>query len=171
MVLLILVVIWAVVLIPPWLQSRRESRPGDSIATFRQQLNVLERTAPGQHIPGQYGVGATVVGFAARRPSTRPGPARTRVEPLRRSDVRRRRREVFLTLLGAVGLTFVSALLVGGPVWALHLATVMLLAGYVGMLVRLQQQAAERRAKVRYMPRAQGIRPAEGTLLLHRSGS
>ena len=47
LVIVILALIWAAVLVPPYLQNRRESRPGDSIASFRQQLHVLERTTPG----------------------------------------------------------------------------------------------------------------------------
>ena len=47
LVLVILGLIWGFVLIPPYLQTRRESRPSDSIASFRQQLSVLERTTPG----------------------------------------------------------------------------------------------------------------------------
>src|SRR5262245_18959278 len=35
------------VFVPPYLQNRRESRPSDSTASFRQQLSVLERTTPG----------------------------------------------------------------------------------------------------------------------------
>ena len=47
LVLVILGLIWGFVLIPPYLQNRRESRPSDSIAIFRRQLHVLERTTPG----------------------------------------------------------------------------------------------------------------------------
>jgi hypothetical protein len=165
-VLLILAVIWAAVLVPPWLQNRKETRPGDSIASFRQQLSVLERTTPGRRT-----VHATVTPLSAHRPvATGPGRA-PRTEAMRRADVRRRRREVFLTLLGATGLTFVLAVILGGPVWTLHLAVLVLFAGYVGMLLKLQQQSAERDTKVRYMPQAQGARTAESALLLRRSGS
>ena len=48
LVLVILALIWAAVLLPPYLQNRRETRPGDSIANFRSQLSVLERTTPGR---------------------------------------------------------------------------------------------------------------------------
>ena len=44
---LLLGVIWAAVLLPPWLQSRREARPNASILTFRRQLWSLARTSPG----------------------------------------------------------------------------------------------------------------------------
>ena len=46
LVLVILGLIWAAVLVPPYLQNRREHRPGDSIASFRHQLSVLERATP-----------------------------------------------------------------------------------------------------------------------------
>jgi hypothetical protein len=45
-VLVVLAVVWAVVLIPPWLRSRAEGRPADSIGAFHRQLSTLERTGP-----------------------------------------------------------------------------------------------------------------------------
>lgn len=56
-VFLLLGVIWAVVLVPPWLQSRRESRPTASINTFHRQLWMLERTSPSR-TPRRARVGA-----------------------------------------------------------------------------------------------------------------
>ncbi len=44
---LLLGVIWAAVLLPPWLQSRRDARPNASMVTFRRQLWSLARTSPG----------------------------------------------------------------------------------------------------------------------------
>jgi hypothetical protein len=44
---LLLGVIWAAVLLPPWLQSRREAQPTASMVTFRRQLWSLARTSPG----------------------------------------------------------------------------------------------------------------------------
>jgi hypothetical protein len=168
-VLLILAVIWAAVLVPPWLQNRKETRPGDSIASFRQQLSVLERTTPGRRAVHS---NVTTLSPHPVAPAVGAGSARPqRSEALRRADARRRRREVFLTLLGATGLTFVLAVILGGPVWTLHLAVLVLFAGYVGMLLKIQQQTAERDTKVRYLPANQGARPAESALLLRRSGS
>ena len=43
--LLILPVIWAAVLIPPWIRRRREDRPAESILTFHRKLWELERTS------------------------------------------------------------------------------------------------------------------------------
>lgn len=171
LVLVILAAIWAAVLVPPYLQNRRETRPGDSIASFRSQLSVLERTTPGGR--------ASAAGrldlprYDARRAPVGAGqPMRRTARPsnaaLRRVEARRRRRDVFLTLLGAVGVTFVLAFALGGPVWMLHLAVDAVFVAYVALLVKLQQLSAEKEQKVRYLP---ANRAAEPQLLLRRSGS
>lgn len=153
-VLLILAVIWAAVLVPPALQNRRENRPGDSIAMFRNQLHVLERATPG---------------FRERRPTpmaSRPAmvrtgmPARAGSAPSRR-EVRRRRRDIFVTLLGGVVVTMGAAVLLGGVVWALQVVVDILFVGYVGMLIRIQQQAAEREMKVAYLPEHRSVARVE----------
>ena len=61
MLLLILAVVWAVVLVPPWLRSRADARPADSIGAFRHRLTVLERTGP---------VGTRRVPMLSHRPET-----------------------------------------------------------------------------------------------------
>ena len=45
-VFLLLGVIWAAVLVPPWLQSRRDARPMATMRSFRSQLWSLERATP-----------------------------------------------------------------------------------------------------------------------------
>ena len=171
LVLVILALIWAAVLVPPYLQNRRETRPGDSIATFRTQLLVLERTTPGgragslAHLDvGRYDAPGYVPPAARRRPANPSHAA------MRRADARRRRRDVFLTLLGAVGVTLVLALGLGGSVWMLHLLVDVVFAGYVLMLVSLQQQSMQTEQKVRYLQPAPRRAP-EPQLLLRRSGS
>ena len=173
LVLVILAAIWAAVLLPPYLQNRRETRPGDSIATFRTQLSVLERTTPGGRARSA-AYGAERRDFP--RYSSTPGFTPTAVRrtsssvSMTKSDVRRRRRDVFLTLLGAVGVTFVLAVAMGGSVWMLQLAVDVAFAGYVGLLVKLQQDSVEKDEKVRYM-RPAPRRSAPEPLLLRRSGS
>lgn len=156
LVLVILGLIWGFVLIPPYLQGRRESRPGDSIASFRQQLSVLERTTPGARssnlarldvgrydIP-RYDPRANVAQLARPTGGRRPSPA-----AMRRAEARRRRRDVFLTLLGAVGVTFLLAVALGGSVWMLHLLVDAAFVAYVALLVSIQQQSVEKEQKVR----------------------
>ena len=174
LVLVILAAIWAAVLLPPYLQNRRETRPGDSIASFRSQLSVLERTTPGGRSSnlsrldvGRYDVPAYAPPAARRRPAVPASSA-----AMRRSEARRRRRDVFLTLLGAVCVTFLLAVALGGTVWMLHLLVDVVFAGYVLLLINLQQQSVEREHKVRYIrPAPQQLRRAPEPLLLRRSGS
>ena len=171
LVLVILAAIWAAVLVPPYLQNRRETRPGDSIASFRTQLSVLERTTPGGRSSnlarldvGRYEVPAYSPVASRRRGAVTP-------VAMRRAEARRRRRDVFLTLLGAVAVTFVLALALGGSVWVLHLAVDAAFGAYVLMLISIQQQTVEREEKVRYLaPNRAVARPAE-QMLLRRSGS
>ena len=160
LVLFILAVIWAAVLLPPYLQNRSESRPADSISSFQRQLSVLERRAVGVNPSLQRSAPS---GRSFRSEFT---PAALR---LSRSEAKRRRRDVLFTLAGAAGITFLMALMLGGPVWGLHLLCDVLLAGYVVLLVQVQQRATERDAKVRYLP-SRSVR-AEPALLLRRSGS
>jgi hypothetical protein len=157
LVLVILAVIWAAVLLPPWLQRRSESRPADSITSFRNQLSVLERragTVPGARMhrrPSRIDLTtpSPTVSYGLARPSGHVVPPS--LAAARRAESRRRRRDVFFTLAGAAGLTLVLALVLGGPVWALHLAIDVLLGGYVLLLVQVQQRQLERDHKVRYL--------------------
>ncbi len=182
LVIVILGLIWGFVLIPPYLQARRESRPGDSIASFRQQLNVLERTTPGgrssnlarldvgRYDAPRYNPRSNVAQLAARRPvAHRPAPS---AAAMRRAEVRRRRRDVFVTLLGAVGVSFLLAVALGGSaVWMLHLVVDVVFVAYVALLVSLQQQSFEKDEKVRYMPPTAARRPAPAQLAMRRYGS
>jgi len=183
LVLVILGLIWGFVLIPPYLQTRRESRPGDSIASFRQQLRVLERTTPGSSNLSRLDVGryeaprynprSNVTQLAAR------GGAPSRRSPshlaAHRAEIRRRRRDVFVTLLGAVGVSLVLAVALGGSIWMLHLVLDVAFVAYVGMLVSIQQQSIEKDLKVRQLPptaaRRQARQAAPPQLAMRRYGS
>lgn len=179
LVLVILGCIWGFVLIPPYLQTRRESRPSDSIASFRQQLSVLERTTPGGRSSdlarldvGRYEIprydprsNVRQLAGGGRRPAS--------AVAMRRAEARRRRRDVFVTLLGAVGVSFALAMVLGGSVWMLHLAIDVAFAAYVWLLVTIQQQTAERDLKVRHLPptaaRRRPVAPPQ--LAMRRYGS
>ncbi len=155
MVLVILAMIWAAVLLPPYLQSRTESRPGNSISNFQRQLSVLERRSGTSHTP-----------VSGMRPLPSSGPVRA---PAVRPDVKRRRRDVLTTLAGAAGSTLLMALAMGGTLWMLHLLCDVLLGGYVFLLIQLNNRNMERQVKVRYLPgRAAAMEPA---FLLRNSGT
>lgn len=144
LVLVILAVIWAAVLVPPYLQNRSESRPADSISTFRNQLSVLERRATMVQ-PGVPATPGRVVSPMAARPAGRTS--------YYRAEQKKRRRDILVTLLAAAGLTLVLGLVLP-QVLLLHLVIDVLLAGYVALLVQHKKVAEERSAKVRYLANA-----------------
>jgi hypothetical protein len=136
-VLLVLAVVWAAFLTPQVLRARAEKTPADSIGAFRNQLSVLERTAPAGM--ARYHRRAASNGFAAPRTS--------------RELVRKRRRDVLVALLAAMGTTLLLGML---PVFhvllAVHVVLDLLFAGYCALLVRARNLIAEREMKVRYLP-------------------
>lgn len=164
MLLLILAVIWAGVVVS-LVRDRVSERPGDSIGSFRNQLNVLQRTAPTTVVPAN----------TLRSPGSSLGPARIAAAPkASRSSAQartiERRRQVFLALLASMAATlvigFVPAL---RAAWALHIVLDLLFAGYVALLVSLRNRQAEREMKLRFLPSAQ--QSPEPALLLRRSAN
>ena len=164
MVLVVLAVIWGIVLVPPFLRSRAESRPGDSIVGFRRQLGVLERTAPltipaAHRLDGMARVRMAPMHQANPAHAAHYGPV-TGVAPGHsfsppRNTALRRRREVFKALLVAMAGTLVlGALPALRGLWAVHVVVDLAFVGYVVLLVRMRNAAAERAMKVHVIPRA-----------------
>ena len=169
MLLLILAVVWAVVLVPPWLRSRADARPADSISAFRHRLTVLERTGPvGTHRAPLMAHRPDVHGFVpiARRPSARPqmGTMNARVR------TQRRRRDIFVGMLAAMVTSLVLGFIPSLRIlWVVHLLVDAMFVTYVALLVHMRNQAAEREMKVRFLPQHLGTRSPEPALLLRRS--
>lgn len=135
-VLLALAGIWAAVLLPPYLQKRRATHPSSSVVDFHQQLAVLQRTGRALH-------GAPLRTGYAPRPSvsrTAYGPTMRATAPQPRPDVMSRRRDAFMTMLVAAGMTLLLALIFGGGLWVLHLIVDAALLGYVALLIQAQAQ-------------------------------
>lgn len=140
-VLILLAIVWAIVLVPPFVRNRANLRPGASVSSFRNDLAVLGRATPS-------------AGPSASIPASSPlaaGAERLQGTPAGRSAARKRRRDVLLTLLGTAGFTLLLALAFGGPMIALHLVVDATLAGYAYLLVQVRKLSAERTAKVRYL--------------------
>ena len=155
MVLVVLAVVWAVVLIPPWLRNRAEGRPGDSIGAFHRQLTTLERTGP-ETAP------LRTTPMSRARPVARPASARSRVQ--------RRRRDVMLVLGGAMVSTLMLSFIPGlRTMLVLHALVDVLFVVYVALLIRLRGVSAEREMKLRFLP---GTREqVEPVLALRRSAN
>lgn len=131
-VVVVLVLIWAAVLVPPALRARADRR-AEFIDSFRAQMGAL-------------GNGSAA---AAPRPVA-PAPAPVPAErPVRRVSAVQRRRDVLGGLLGAM----IGALVLGAVpslrmVWALFLFLLNLFIGYCSLLAHQRSKVAHVRPAV-----------------------
>src|SRR5207249_1568046 len=115
--------LWAALLVPPYLRSRAEQRPADSIGDFRNKLRVLERTGPASVKPANrlWGPSNPIppytpprsAGLAGFAPAGRRNPVRGGGDLYRRRATQRRRRDIFLSLLALTGLSGICAMVPG----------------------------------------------------------
>lgn len=173
MVLSLLAVVWLAVLAPPLLRRGVETRRSDSVGDFRRHLGVLQRTGPSVIAPAHTRMARQVPPYAPGLPVTRRANATARAS---RSQTLRRRRNVLLGLLAAS--VFFLAL---GAMPGLHMVlavagvSVLMLLGYVAMLVRMRNVAAERDMKLTFLPGTVSMGPAvpavDPGLFLRRSAT
>ncbi|HYH50110.1 MAG TPA: hypothetical protein VEG38_11240 [Acidimicrobiia bacterium] len=180
MVLIVLVVLWGIVLIPPAWQSHAEARRARQADAFRRKLSVL---APGADTPlarrpmdaarpfeaARAHVAVMAPRNVVRLPVAEAEPveydtadletvaaaaAVRRAERAReRVQVLRRRQQVLAGLAVATPVTLVAAVVLGQFwAWALHGAVIVAFAAYLSALRRLRRLALERHTKVRYFP-------------------
>jgi hypothetical protein len=158
-VLLILAGIWAAVLVP-WVRSRVEPGTADSIGDFRRQLGVLQRTGPATVAPANrlrvppYNPGMPTPYQGAQSVVRRQAPsASASADAARRARTLKRRRDVLFSLLGAMAGTLLLGMLPPfRMLWALHVLLDLAFAGYVALLVRMRNDAAEREMKLHFLP-------------------
>jgi hypothetical protein len=170
---LLLGVIWAAVLVPPWLQHRREVRPNASMVNFRRQLWSLARTSPGHGPDVLYGDSygddlddlghphddADVVAFRGTKASAvslSPAPQRPRAG----AGAYRRRRRILGGLIVLAAGAVVPTVVLGGAWWIGQAVTGGLLATYLCLLVRRHRRLSEQAHKVRYLTPIRAPRPA-----------
>ncbi len=165
-----------------WFLSRPESHSTDSIGSFRQQLQVLQRTGPTVVAPAFRMESRDLGVYGARRIPTLSGPGRALANnpslvAARRRRVQKRRRDVFYALTASVAGSALLGFLPGLSVmWYLSGLLVALLAVYVVVLMQLRAAAVERVQKVRFLrdgspdPWAR-YRDAEPAYLLRRSAN
>lgn len=167
MVLIVLALIWAAVLVPPMLRARAEARPGDSISHFRQHLHVLQRTGPTAVRPANT---LRIPNFAPPTPAPSYRLSRNySPQAARRARTLKRRRDVFITLLAAMGVTLLLGLLPPlRTLLVLHVALDVVFGAYVALLVRARGVATERAMKLRFLPAAA---QADNVVMLRRSAN
>jgi hypothetical protein len=143
-VLFILAVLWAVVLLPPLLRSRRQ-HSADSIVDFNYKLDVLGRTNGNlDEVDADHGI-------LSARMAPSPLPSALRASAAQRSALRRR--DVLRALTMSVAATLVLAAVTGaGAAWALQILVDVLVATYLALWAWLRTLQVERTEKVHYMP-------------------
>ena len=182
MVLLVLIVLWSIVLVPPAWQSHAEARRARQADAFRRKLWVL---APAPDTPLARrpmdaarpfeAARAHVAVVAPRNVISLPvaeaqeieydtgelaaaaaaAGARRAQRARTRIDVLRRRQQVLAGMAVATVVSLLGAFVLGRPwAWGLHLSVVAVFSAYLAGLRRLQRLAVERRVKVRYLPAA-----------------
>jgi hypothetical protein len=171
-VLLVLAIVWGVLLVS-WLRSRTEGTFNDSVGTFRRHLTVLERATPASGYSANRLRTGPMVGRTVRPSTVRTGyqggpmarsvGAGLRPPSLamrRRRQAQKRRRDVFFALLAGVVGTFLLAIIPGLSVmWSIQVLFDVLFAGYVALLIRMRNLAAERELKLTFMPQQSVGRP------------
>lgn len=143
-VLFILAVLWAVVLVPPYLRSRSQ-RTADSIVDFNYKLDVLGRTN------GHLDIENVSRNVPGARPMDQVLLPALRASAGQRSA--RRRREVLRAMTVAIAATLLLvAATHSTAAWALQILVDVLGATYLGLWAWLRTLEVERSEKVRYMP-------------------
>ena len=140
-VVLVLLALWAAVLVPPIMRARgrgEQSMGGASGIVADLKATVFEgrrRSLAPSSLP-------TLMGPVGPPRSEIPeGPLPTNMSPQQK-----RRRDIFLGLLGAVSVTFVLAILASSTAfWLIQLLVDILLGAYVVLLLRFK---AERTARM-----------------------
>ena len=140
--IVLLLLLWAVLLLPGALRSRTSS-PHTTVGGFERAMDVL-RTKPGQGrelmVPGDAG---RIVTRGLSREGGDP-------EAVRGEDpVVARRRNWFLRLLGATGVSLLLAVGVGGWLWLPFVSLLLLTAGYTALLRHFKIQRDQARRVVR----------------------
>jgi hypothetical protein len=156
LVILLLVVLWAAVLVPPILRSRSESTLG-GVGDFMARLGSIGRHEGRRSTPkGMLGSSAGLLGPKPIEPIA--PPVRHMHIPGAMTPAQKRRRDVLVVLLCGVGFTFLLGL-VGHSMmlWFLQLVADGLLAVYIVLLLQYKNRAHERRTKISYLDRPRPV--------------
>ena len=164
-ILAVIVVMWAVVLVPMWLRRHDANTESRSVDRFSTAMRVLSRrnsaspdrryvVMPKREVAAEVHVsGAGVSRRPARRPATAAPPAR----PKSRPSIAVRRKRVLVGLLGLTFLTFV--LMIAGVVaWPFQFVVDLALVAFV---VHLRNQAKRTTVVARQRRRAAAVPAAQ----------
>ncbi len=138
----LLALLWALVILPGALRSRRSS-PASSVGTFERAMDILARRESNEY--GGDGRYVYVPNDAARISGDRM---------LRQQEIMRRRRRTFIRLLVLALASLMIAAVGGGEWWFVFACAGAMLSGYVALLLRWKSQAEQAAAVARDLPGA-----------------
>ena len=139
-VLLILIILWGALLVPPILRDRGNQGRTGGVGDFSHRLTHVGR-ALGHRDKGH-----------GRNSRAVYAPATSYAHAGGMSAQQKRRRDVLLVLGGGVAFTFLLAVFTRSTVFiGCFVLALAALGGYVYLLLQYKQQAQERAAKVRYI--------------------
>ena len=125
--IVVLVLIWAAVLVPPVLRNRAERR-AEFIDSFREQMGALDSGRAAARV-AQRQAARSAPSPAASAPSAKAS------RPRRKASPQQRRRDILGGLLGAmIGSLVLGAIPSLRLVWVLHLFLLNLFIGYCPLL-------------------------------------
>ena len=172
-ILAVIVIMWAVVLVPMWLRRHDAATESRSVDKFSAAMRVLSRRQP-QSGTARYvlmprrAAAATVHVSGASAPTTpRPAPAPAPRRPRRKASLAVRRRRVLFALLGVALLTTVLAM-AGGISWVLQIVIDLFVVAFVVHLRTQARRSAalarDRRRSASRVPGAASPAPASSPL-------
>lgn len=146
----VLVLAWALLLLPSALRSRRSS-PHATVGGFEQAMAVLRNRPQGREVmvprdPARI-VGQHDRPAEARSPAVpREEGTSTRIDP-----VLALRRRILLRLSVSTGIAVLLAVVAGGFLWSIAVVSIAALGGYVSLLRRWKLQRDQAREVVRML--------------------
>jgi hypothetical protein len=152
LVVVLLTVLWASILVPGAVRGRHSRSPTSSIDSFERSMGILASETSGRLTGTPPGRHVLVV----------HDPARFGARTSRRARTLARRRVVLQALIGAVGVTGLLAVAVGGAAVTALIVSAAVLAGYVAVLAQVKASAEQARRTVRRLPRRPAAAPGEG---------
>ena len=147
MILLLLAVVWAAFLLPPWLQNRgggslaRTPRVGGRVYD-QSTLDISRSSRIGQRAP------ELRTSFRDDAPDS-IGARLAALMPASADDAARRRRDVLIVLAAATIVSLASLPVLGGLAVLASIVSLGSIGGYCYLVVRRAQLQAERDRKVR----------------------
>lgn len=144
----VLVLAWALLLLPGALRSRRSS-PHATVGGFEQAMAVLRNRPQGREVMVPKDPARIVGHIEGAREEAGPPALREDGAPTRIDPVLALRRRILVRLCASTAAAMLLAVVAGGFLWSIAVVCVAALGGYVALLRRWKLQREQAREVVR----------------------